>query len=608
MADRVELSRLVQWFEDSETSTYSARLRAERDRDFYDGSQWTDEEIKELNNRKQPVVTINRIKRKVDALKGIEKQQRTDPKAFPRTPQHEDASEAATDAIRFVVENNNYDQKRSSAWENLLVEGIGCIKVSVKPKRDDFDITLSRVPWDRFFYDPMSYEPDFSDAKYMGEVIWMDLEDAKARWPDKAEHLEATLRDASLSETYDDKPKTQLWADRRRNRVRIVQIRYLHGGQWYVETFTKSAVLRGGISPFEDEDGEPDNDLIAVSAFVDRDNNRYGAVREMISPQQEINKRRSKLLHHLSVRQAWVKQGSEAGQKKREVRQELAKPDGVVETHNADDFSLLETNDMAQGQATLLQEAKGEIDLMGPNPSLQGKDDKSLSGRALLTQQQAGMVELAPLLDRKRDLDLRVYRAIWNRIRQFWTGEKWIRVTDDQRNLKFVGLNRPVTVAEQMEKEFGEIPPQVQGRPELEMIAQENGQPIIENSVAEMDVDIILDEGPDSITIQAEEFEQLATMASAGVPIPPEILVEASTLRNKDKLLEMMSGGDDPQQQQLQQALQELQLRGQEAEVRKTEAEAADEEASASEREASAIEKIAQAMLNRAEATNERQE
>ena len=51
------------------------------------------------------------------------------------------------------------------------------------------------------------------------------------------------------------------------------------------------------------------------------------------------------------------------------------------------------------------------------------------------------MIQLGDLLDNLRHLDRRVFRAMWARMRQFWTAEKWMRVTDDERNVKWVGLN-----------------------------------------------------------------------------------------------------------------------------------------------------------------------
>jgi hypothetical protein len=85
-----DVAALVQMFEASEESTREARKLSERDRDYYDNKQWTAEETAALEKRKQPVVTYNRIARKIDFLSGLEKQQRKDPKAFPRNPKDED--------------------------------------------------------------------------------------------------------------------------------------------------------------------------------------------------------------------------------------------------------------------------------------------------------------------------------------------------------------------------------------------------------------------------------------------------------------------------------------------------------------------------------------
>ena len=70
---------------------------------------------------------------------------------------------------------------------------------------------------------PHSSEPDFSDAGYLGLVIWKDYDDALAMYPDAKEALDSTM-DTSPSQTYDDKPKFSLWADKKRKRVRICQI------------------------------------------------------------------------------------------------------------------------------------------------------------------------------------------------------------------------------------------------------------------------------------------------------------------------------------------------------------------------------------------------
>jgi hypothetical protein len=225
----------------------------------------------------------------------------------------------------------------------------------------------------------------------------------------------------------------------------------------------------------------------------------------------------------------------------------------------------------------MLQEAKAEIDLLGPNAALQGKNEQSMSGRALNFQQQAGMMEAATFLDRIRALSIAVYRSVWARIQQNWTAERWIRVTDNERNIRFVGLNRPVTALEAQAKQLGvnkenfaqfaeQNPDQAQ---QLAMLSQSPmaSQVVgVENNVTELDVDITIDEGIDTPTIAAEQFEQLVQMAGSGIPIPPDVLIEASALRNKERLLEMLQQGPSPEQQQAQQ----IQLQGAAADVEET--------------------------------------
>lgn len=570
------LSMLVDWFMEAEERTITSRQLSEKDRDYKDNIQWTADEITELKKRKQPVTTINRIKRKVDFLVGNEIQTRTDPKAFPRTPAHEGAAHAATDSIRFVCDNNDYNSLRSENWENLIVEGACGVVVFGKQKGREVEIVQKRVPWDRLFWDPHSSEADFSDARYKGIVIWMDQDRAIEKWTDAREIIETTMQSSTTAQTYDDKPKFTVWADSKRKRVRIVEIHWESRGGWRSAKFTKAGfVEEPAVSPYLDEDGEPECPLLMMSAHINRENDRYGAVREMISPQDEINKRRSKSLHLLSVNQLIADKGMVDDPRK--AQQELAKPDGYIETNDPEGrFEIRQNVDMAQAHFLLLGEAKAEIDGMGPNSSLAGKQEQELSGRALALQQQGGIVELGRLNDRRRTLDRNVYRSTFNRIRQFWKAEKWVRVTDDENNLKFVGLNRPVTAGEmfvQRLQEEGATPEdvqlavsQVQNKPEFSQVVR------TDNEVAELDVDIIVSEVPDTVSIQTEEFKLIADMVQAGMQIPPHLVIKASNLRNKDEIIAEMTGGT-PEEQQAQQQQNEFQERAATAEIEKTEAE-----------------------------------
>lgn len=594
-------STFTRMFEESEEATREARKLSERDRDYYDGKQWTAEEESALKKRKQPVVTYNRIQRKVDFLSGLERQQRKDPKAFPRNPKDQEAADAATDAIRYVCDDEDWDTARSLAWDDLLIEGTCAVMVIHKAAKDGNDPKIVHIPWDRYYYDPHSARADFSDKAYDGIVTWYDLEEAKRKWPDGDDVLTETWESDKHSETYDDRPKDKLWSDYERKRIRVCEQYHKKGGVWQRIVFTQAGALEEEApSPYLDENGEPENPIKSTSLYVDRDNNRYGAVRVLISPQDEVNKRRSKGLHLITMRQARV--GLSSSDDPEKIRRELAKPDGIISAEK-DDFDIIPTADMARGNFEMLQEAKNEIDLLGANAALAGKNENDMSGRAIMAQQQGGMVEVARMFDRLRQLSIEVYRSVWNRVRQMWEQERWVRVTDSENNLRFVGLNQQVTVAQlaeevgqgdqkAMEKAAQIVGPDVlqaymQGDPQaqaaLGMFVQQNGQQIVEtrNSVNDLDIDIVIDEGMDTPSVQAEQFDTLVKMLPGLGPMGQspavlKMLIEASSLRNKDTLLEHLeemqsAPPPDPMAEQMKQVA----VAGEVAKVEKTQSETA---------------------------------
>lgn len=539
------LPTLVAWFEDAEQATQDARDKAERDRDFYDGKQLTQAEISAMEARKQPPLVINRIRRKIDYLQGLEKQSRQDPKAYARTPEDQGAADAATDALRYVVDAERFPQVASRCWENRLIDGACGVDVCVEEGGPTgYRIQIKRIAWDRLFWDPHSREEDFSDAKYLGLVMWMDEDDVLARWPDAGDAIEASYGATSYSDTYDDRPKYSVWGDGKRKRVRVAQVYWNGGDGWQYAAYTKGGYLDDvQPAPYEDEDGKPTCPLILGSAYVDRDNARYGVVRDMIDPQSEINKRRSKALHLLSVRQIKTEMGAVTDVDA--ARKEMAKPDGIVEVAPGMAWEVLPTGDLAAGQAQLLAEAKLELDGMGPNASMQGKQGGDASGRAIALSQQGGLIEVGMLLDAHRDWKRRVYTAVWQRIRQFWTAETWVRVTDDEETPRFVGLNVPIT----LEQKLMEMDP-AEAQAIVNQMGLQPGDPRlrqqveVKNEAARTMVDIVVDEAPDVVTLQSEQQQIMGDIMRAAPAIAPALIepfLRSTNLRNKDRIIERVN-------------------------------------------------------------------
>lgn len=541
--EKTSVERLQGWFSASEDATIDARTEAERARDYINGKQLTKDEVSALKKRGQPPVVINRVRRKVEWLVGLEIKQRTDPKAFPRTPQHQAGAESITDAIRYVCDDQDWDELRTLSYEDMLVSGYGaCEVVHKQNKKGKVEVVVNNYPWDRLFYDPHSRKLDFSDARYKGVVLWMDYADFIADYPKSKGHIDGLYSESdSTSSTYDDRP-ADVWLDTKRWRVRVILMWYREESEWRWCKFVKGMKLEDGPSPYVDEDGESVCPLIMQAAYVDRDNSRYGIVRDMFDPQDEINKRRSKALHQSVMRQVSMSKGVADTAT---VRRELARPDGIIELEMGPDdhFNILDNGSEISAQIGLLQEAKNEIDLMGANSALKGDTGESASGRAVQARQEGGMIEIGHMNDKLHRFTRTIYRHIWMRIRQYWTEERWVRVTDDDKNVRFVGLNTPITLADYLsglaQGEAAAMMQQMQIGPNDPRLQEQVG---VNNDVERMDVDIIIEEVPDQVSLQGEMFQALSNYAAAGT-IPPEVLIEADPVmptKQKEKLLKML--------------------------------------------------------------------
>jgi hypothetical protein len=561
-----QLAEFVRQFQESCTGSQIARGQSEKCRDYFDGKQWNDTEVKKLKKRGQPVITDNRIKDKVEAWLGTELATRTDPHAYPRTPNEEQGAEAATDGLRYIADSNRFPQTKSAVFENILVEGTGGCEVIVEQRGNKPFITIRRVRWDRMYWDGHSMLADFSDAMFMGIVVWMDLEAAKKKYPAQAAAYDSMIDGSfDFGSTYDDKPA--MWVDRTRKRVQVLEHYYKDPDQgWMRCVFTRAGfVEQPAPSAYKDEYGKPECCLHFQSAYVDRDGNRYGVVPRYLSLQDEINHRRSKALHLLTARQVVYEKGAIVDVNK--AREQLARPDGMVEITPTMKFEINPTNDLAVGQFNILADTLQSLAASGPNSAIQGQEAKQ-SGRAQQVAQQAGVVQLGPVLDGLRHWQHRVMVACWNRVKQFWTEETWIRVTDDEKT-RFVALNRRITRGEyaiEQAKNSGASPQDLE-QLVLQMAQDPKGmEQILINGAAEMDVDIIIDEAPDTITLQSEQWLQLTELAKNGIPIKPATLIKASTLRNKDELIddiEQDQSGIPPQiAEEIKKIGEELQKQG----------------------------------------------
>jgi hypothetical protein len=530
----------------------------QQSRQYYNGAQYTARELEILRTRRQPVVTFNRVGRKIDSIVGLVQRLRQDPKAFPRSPKHADGAEIATQAVRAVLSSSHWDYVDPFCAGQAATEGIAGIELKlVDGDHDDPDVAFDYVFGDDFFYDPRSFRADFSDARYMGISKWLDVEEAVELFPDKEDEIRSLLVDNGFDmSTHSD--REYKWVYVNEQRLRLVEHWYKYKGKWKYAFYCSNVLLDQGVSPFVDERRRPMSRFVMFSAAVDHEGDRYGFIRNLKGPQDEMNQRRSKALFMTNVTALYIEKGSVDNVEN--TRRERARPDGVIEYNKgfAKPEDITKQADL-QAQLALMQDARNEIDTfaqMNPALLLQDGQKDEHSGVAMNIMQKAGIAELGAYLRNYKDWKWRVYRAIWNITVRTWQAERWVRVSDNQGIAQFLQING------QTEDEWGE--------------------PTLINAIGALDVEIDMDEGPDEASVMQDVYDQIKDDPTVPFLVKLEFMPMGESKKNQIR-------------QSMQQQPNPIQLKLAQQQVEQNDANIEDKRAQATERRARSMTDVARA-------------
>lgn len=533
-------------------------------RRMYHGAQMTWTQLEVLRKRRQPPMTWNRINRKINGVVGLVSRGRSDPKVLPRRPDMESNVELANQALLYVLDETGF-RLTTDGWCLLqcAIEGICGVQIVLSQgDKGDPDISLPWVIGDEFFYDPKSYKADFSDARYLGISKWVDVNEAIEMFSDKAELLNGLVEGDSDMTTNSD--REYRWIITATRRIRLVEHWYKYKNKWRWALYAAQVKLDQGVSPFFDEKGKSAHSFLMFSAAIDHDGDRYSFVRNLKGPQDALNQGKMKMLHIANTKLVKGEKGAVDNVEK--ARQEVARPDGYIEVNPGKQWEVVDTKADLTAFSQFTEDAKNELDSWANInlAQLNGQALAQISGRALELLRQPGMAELAPFILNYRAWKLQLYRLLWSTIQRYWTGERWIRITRDQKLAQFIQING--TGLDQW------------------------GRPVLVNALGALDVDILIEEGPDIASLMAETYDILKNYPPG--TFPPQVLIEVSSLprSEKDRLLQMMAPKPPPpdpmaelvKRLQLEGAVTELAKKG--ADVHKTRAQAEDSLASAAEK------------------------
>jgi hypothetical protein len=555
----LDVTELRKQFTDYVTIKQNEIVEARTALQYYHGDQWTQEQLDTLQARGQPAITFNRVGRKIDGLVGVLEKLRGEPKAYGRVQNDEHGAELATQCVRYALDACRWAAQESELMRKGACTGIVAAELGiVEGDKDDPDIDIAPVDVTTFFYDPRSLKLDFSDCRFMGVSKLMTQDELEELFPGKWDEAMGSVDDTG--ETLFDNDRYFLWSQGR-TKLRLVEHWYRAKGDWHFAFYAGTELLQAGLSPFCDEKGKTISRYDAFAVHVDILGEHYGFVRNLIGPQDAMNQHRSKSVHIMNTRQLIVDRSALGGDTPdiETLRREAARPDGVILYDG--DPGKVRIEQAAQEflqQTQFYQDAKSEIETFGPNPALaSGSGPADVSGRSLAMQQQSGIAELGPFLSQWRGWKLRLYRKIWTQQQRNWTAERVLRVTSDQGAAQYVAINQ--------------------------VAADAWGRPMLVNAIGQLDVDILVDDGPDSVNVMGDVNDTLLALAHNNVPVPPALIIETSSLpQSKKEELKAMLAQPDPAQQ----AAQQSQLAESAAKTQKLKAGALSDQASAAHKAA----------------------
>lgn len=524
-------------------------LKARMSRDYYDGPKQLSTTVRAtLHARGQPPIYTNRVRPAVNGVLGVLEQGRRDPRAMPRNPDDENSADIATKTLRFINDCSKFNDTQIDVADTFFVEGTGAVIIEMI----DDKVTPTQIRHEEFYHDPYSRRSDFADARYLGIFKWQDAEHISKKYKIELNQIGDPMRPDGFGNDsiFGDRPNNFGWIDLKRKRLVIVEEYAIENGVWMRTVYIAAGVLEYGPSPYLDDKKRPCCPIEAQSCYIDNANFRYGMVSDMIPIQDEINASRSRALHLQNTRLIQQVDFNAPPVDTETVRQEAAKADGVLPAG----YQVVSTAEHTNAALLRNQESKYEIERMGPTPAVLGRQDGgNQSGRAKLVSQQAGLTELARPLGRYHSWVLRCYQQMWNRARQYWTDPMWIRVTDNVKAPEFLQVNEPV---------MGIVMKPVEGPDGQPLVDPETGQPVmqpgmgvvsVERRLAEMEIDLILDQTDDTANLQQEIWAELMELLRLGMsPFSPEfeIAIEMSPIGDKQRILERVKAKNEEMTQQ----------------------------------------------------------
>jgi hypothetical protein len=259
----------------------------------------------------------------------------------------------------------------------------------------------------------------------------------------------------------------------------------------------------------------------------------FGMVRNLISPQEQLNKISSQELHivNTTANSGWiVETGSLNGMTADDLEEHGAETGLVLEyNRGSSPPAKIPPNQIPTGLDRISQKAAANIkQISGISDAMLGTDSPEVSGIAIQAKQNRGVLMIQVPLDNLQKTRQYLAEHILRLVQQYYTEERVVQITDES-------------------DPFKQSQPMVVNRPTPE------GQIINDLTLGEYDV--VVATMPTRDNYDEVQFAEAIQLRQVGVPIPDDLIVEYSHMAKKAEIaqrIRIMQGMEPPSEEEAQ--------------------------------------------------------
>lgn len=580
--------------------------------DFYVGKQWREQDILRLEAEGRPALTINMILSTVNVLLGEQSLRRADFQFKPRRGGTEESAHALTKLAMAIGDANKYDWVESQVFSDGVIEDRGYFELRMNfDERIEGDLEIKSLDPRLVIPDPDAKSSDPQEWKEVFITRWWSLDDIAREYGDeKARELEIVGlsgqhydRDSMdivvgdrFGETTLDTSAEGVQIDEEARAfvrsVRIIDRQYWRNTRVFVlvdPTTGDQRELPVGWKKKEAErfaqqlglavypktvrkvywrvtadrvvlhdDWSPYRTFTVIPYFpFFRRGKPFGLVRNLLSPQEQLNKTSSQELHivNTTANSGWiVERGSLSGMTADELAASGSKTGLVIEYNpGRNPPDKIKPNTVPTGIERLGAKAHNFIrEISGISKAMLGVEKAEVSGVALREQKNAGAIQVQVPMDSLAHTRFMVARKILELIQDYYTDERIITITQD-------------------------LEP---GQPVEDLVINGQGPDgEIINDVTTGEYDIVIGTMPHRDAFDDVQFAEALNLREAGVMIPDHHVILYSHLAQKHKIaaeVQQMAGLGPKSEEQIEQEqmLTQIQIATLQAELAKLEAQA----------------------------------